>query len=100
MIVETTKTYADWFDSLRDERAKARMAVRIRKIETFDYLGDCQPVGDKVYELRFDFGPGYRIYFYYENQRIILLLCGGDKSTQKNDIHKAKFLLKKGVGHD
>ena len=75
---------------------KARINARIRRIELAgELIGDWKPVGDKVIELRVDTGPGYRIYGHVRGSEFILLLIGGDKSTQQADIAKAKDLLKK-----
>ena len=64
------------------------------KIKIDNNLGDIKPVGDKIFEIRIDYGPGYRIYYLQENNFIILLLIGGDKSTQDEDIKKAKKIIK------
>lgn len=91
--VRQTERYAQWFDRLRDRQAKARIAVRIRRISLGNF-GDVKPVGEGVSELRVDYGPGYRVYFIKLGERIVLLLCGGDKSTQQRDIDAAKFLAR------
>lgn len=78
-----------WLESLRDRQARARIKKRLDRIGLGN-LGDFKPVGEGVMELRFDYGPGYRIYFAQSGATIILLLCGGDKSTQDQDILKAK----------
>ena len=72
---------------------KTRIAVRIRRMQLGN-VGDAKPVGDGVFELRFDFGPGYRVYYTERDGEIVVLLAGGDKSTQKQDIEKAKQLAK------
>ena len=82
-----------WFNRLRDNLAKTRIAVRIRRMQLGN-VGDAKPVGDGVFELRFDFGPGYRVYYTERDGEIVVLLAGGDKSTQKQDIEKAKQLAK------
>ena len=89
----TTQSYAAWFDSLKDTQAKARINARLRRVELGN-LGDTSPVGDYVSELRFFFGPGYHIYFMQHGSEILLLLAGGDKSTQQNDIRTALKLAK------
>lgn len=81
--------FDEWFDGLRDRKAKSKIAARLERVELGN-LGDCRSVGDGVYELRIYYGPGYRIYFGEVGSAIILLLCGGDKSTQAKDIHQAK----------
>ena len=72
---------------------RTRIAVRIRRMQLGN-VGDAKPVGDGVFELRFDFGPGYRVYYTERDGEIVVLLAGGDKSTQKQDIEKAKQLAK------
>ncbi len=81
--------FAEWFDSLRDTNAKAKIISRLNRV-TAGNLGDYRSVGEGVCELRIKHGPGYRIYFGFRGLTIVLLLCGGDKSTQEQDIHKAK----------
>ena len=89
-IRETTH-YANWFARLRDERAKARINMRIRRL-SLGNAGDVKPVGGGISELRIDYGPGYRVYFIRLGQVVVILLCGGDKSTQQQDITAAKTL--------
>jgi putative addiction module killer protein len=84
--------FAEWLNRLADEKAKARIAVRIISAEKGNF-GDCAPVGDGISEMRVHFGPGYRLYFTRRGKVIYLLLCGGDKSTQKRDIKRAKAML-------
>lgn len=81
--------YSLWLHSLKDIRARAVIRVRLNRIRLGNF-GDCKPVGDGVKELRIDHGPGYRVYFGLVDQRIVLLLCGGDKSSQERDIEKAR----------
>ena len=78
-----------WLDALRDRQARARIKKRLDRIGLGN-LGDFKPVGEGVMELRIDYGPGYRIYFAQSGTTIILLLFGGDKSTQDQDILRAK----------
>lgn len=78
-----------WLDSLRDRQARARIKKRIDRVEMGN-LGDFKAIGSGVMELRIDYGQGYRIYFAQAGETIVLLLCGGDKSTQNQDIIKAK----------
>lgn len=80
--------FDEWLRSLRDVRARAKVRVRIDRL-SLGNLGDCKPVGGGVQELRIDFGPGYRVYFGQDGASLILLLCGGDKSTQAKDIEAA-----------
>lgn len=89
--VRQTETYAGWFNRLRDENAKARINVRIRRL-SLGNLGDVKTVGDGVRELRIDYGPGYRVYFVQRGDTLVILLCGGDKRTQEKDIRTAKHL--------
>lgn len=88
-----TRTFADWFDGLRDRKAKARINARIAAAAAGNF-GDCEPVGEGVSEMRVDVGPGYRVYFTRTGSVVYILLCGGDKSTQTKDIRKAKAMAK------
>ena len=81
--------FAEWLNSLRDSRAISKIDNRIRQVRLGN-LGDHRSVGQGVCELRIDYGPGYRIYFGQIGSTIVLLLCGGDKSTQAQDILNAK----------
>ena len=81
--------YEEWIDSLKDRIFRARINKRIDNVEN-GHFGDTSPVGEGVQELRFFFGPGYRVYYGIDEDVIVLLLCGGDKSTQSKDIKKAK----------
>ena len=78
-----------WLEALRDRQGRARIRKRLDRIELGN-LGDVKPVGEGVLEFRIDYGPGYRVYFAQVGSSIILLLCGGDKSTQTQDISRAK----------
>lgn len=89
LTVDGKNIFDKWLDSLRDRRAKAKIRARLDPVEDGN-LGDCKSVGEGVFELRIDYGTGYRIYFGQEGIIIIILLCGGDKSTQKQDIDKAQ----------
>jgi putative addiction module killer protein len=89
--VRETEEFSDWLSALRDARAKAKILVRIARLAAGN-PGDVQPVGKGVSELRINYGPGYRVYYIHRGMRYVLLLAGGDKSTQKNDIAKAKRL--------
>ncbi|MBK8453313.1 MAG: type II toxin-antitoxin system RelE/ParE family toxin [Thiofilum sp.] len=81
-------TYIEWFDSLRDKQAKARILARLRRVE-LDNFGDYHSVGEGVSELRIHYGQGYRIYFMQHKKRLVILLAGGNKSTQDADIATA-----------
>ena len=91
--IRQTGTYADWFDSLRDRRARARIDVRIRRL-SLGNPGDVRPIGSGVSELRIDYGPGYRVYFVQRGPMLIILLAGGDKRTQERDIKRALELAR------
>jgi putative addiction module killer protein len=82
--------FSDWLYELRDVKARARIRNRLARIEELRAFGDCEPVGEGVFELRFFFGPGYRVYFGQIGERVILLLAGGDKASQVRDIARAK----------
>lgn len=86
--IRQTEIYAEWFASLRDRQARARIDVRIRRL-SLGNPGDVRPVGEGVSELRIDYGPGYRVYFVQRGQQVVILLAGGDKRTQAKDIEKA-----------
>ena len=81
--------YNDWLKNFRDERAKARIYARVDRLENRN-PGDVKPVGDGISEMRIHYGPGYRVYYKDTGKEIIILLCGGDKSTQQADIAAAK----------
>lgn len=89
--IRQTDAFAKWYRGLRDQRAKARIDVRIRRLE-LDNPGDVKPVGEGVSEMRIDAGPGYRVYFTRQGERIIILLCGGTKKRQDADVATAKKL--------
>jgi putative addiction module killer protein len=89
--IRETDIYHEWFESLKDKRAKARIDVRIRRVSLGNF-GDVSPVGKGVSELRIDHGPGYRVYFIQHGNTLVILLCGGDKSTQAKDIQQAHRL--------
>jgi putative addiction module killer protein len=91
--VRQTQAYSDWFDNLRDRQARARIDIRIRRLSLGNF-GDTKSVGEGVSELRIDYGPGYRVYFVERDQSIVILLAGGDKSTQERDIKKAHKLAR------
>lgn len=81
--------FEDWLWNL-DKSLRNRIAQRLIRLEEDDLYGDCKIINNNLKELRFSFGAGYRIYFHEANDVIVLLLCGGDKSTQSKDIQKAK----------
>lgn len=90
-VIRRTETFQKWISQLRGRRAAARLASRILRAEDGN-LGDVKPVGDGVEEMRIDYGPGYRVYFMRHGLVLIVLLVGGDKSTQRRDIHEARRL--------
>ena len=92
MELRQTETFKKWRTRLKDEGLRGRIASRLDRL-SFGNAGDVKPVGNGISELRIDYGPGYRIYFKQQDSIIILLLCGGDKSTQAKDIRIAKQLL-------
>ncbi len=89
--IRETDFYHEWFETLKDKRAKARIDIRIRRVSLGNY-GDVRPVGKGVSELRIDYGPDYRVYFIRRGNIVVILLCGGDKSTQATDIRRAQEL--------
>ena len=90
MSIEIRKTeiFAQWLDALRDLQARARIQARIERLAGGN-PGDVRPVGDGVSEMRIDYGPGYRVYFRRLGHELVILLAGGDKSTQASDIRLA-----------
>lgn len=93
MQIQQTETYIKWFAGLRDSTTRARIDIRIRRL-SLGNAGDAKPVGGGVCELRVDHGPGYRVYFIQRGEVVIVLLAGGDKSTQDKDIRTAKSLAR------
>jgi putative addiction module killer protein len=81
--------FSEWLDSLKDRKARLKIKLRLDRVEQGN-LGDFKAVGEGVFELRIDYGGGYRIYFGQVGLTIILLLCGGDKSSQNKDIQQAQ----------
>jgi putative addiction module killer protein len=91
--IRQSAAFMDWFARLRDERAKSRIIGRLDRV-ALGHLGDAKSVGGGVHELRIDYGPGYRLYFAWRGKTVVLLLCGGDKSTQASDIKQAIAMAK------
>lgn len=89
--VRSTDEFDEWLDDLRDRKGRTVIAKRIVRM-TGGLFGDVEPVGDGVSEARIDFGPGYRLYFVVRERTVIILLVGGDKSSQRRDIARAKEL--------
>lgn len=90
-MIKQTETFRKWERKLKDQKAKALIAARILRVAN-GLLGDVAPVGEGVSELRIHYGPGYQVYFRRQGEEIVILLCGGDKSTQEQDIQQAKRL--------
>jgi putative addiction module killer protein len=91
--VRRTDIFAEWLDDLRDLRARARIQARIERL-AIGNPGDVRPVGEGVSELRIDYGPGYRVYFVNRGKTLVILLAGGDKTTQASDIETALRLAR------
>jgi len=89
-FIEKTLEFDRWLRKLKDIRAKSKIIFRIQKLENDEHFGDTKSVGDGLRELRINYSKGYRVYFKLKDERIIILLIGGDKSTQQKDIEKAK----------
>jgi len=92
-ILEKTAEFDKWLRKLKDLRAKAKILFRLQKIEDDEHFGECEPVGNGIRELKINYAKGYRVYFKESEGKILLLLIGGDKSTQQRDIEKAKEIL-------
>lgn len=91
--VRQMAAFTNWLAKLTDRDAQARIVVRLRRFELGN-LGDVKPVGEGVMEARIDYGPGYRLYFVRRGLVLIVMLCGGDKRTQRADIERARKLAK------
>ena len=89
MRIRKTSVYKKWIKGLQDSRARYRILTRIKRLEDGN-PGDCYPIGEGLSEMRIHYGPGYRVYFKDTGKEIVILLCGGDKSTQQQDIARAK----------
>lgn len=89
LTADGSSPFEEWLNFLRDNKGKATIKARLKRVAAGN-LGDYRSVGERVYELRIQFCPGYRIYFGQVGLTIVLLLCGGDKSTQESDILTAK----------
>ena len=93
MEIRKTEAYAKWFDGLSDLRARARILVRIERLAAGN-PGDVKSVGGGVSEMRMDYGPGYRVYYKKHGREVVILLAGGDKRSQANDIQAALQLAR------
>lgn len=89
VTAEGKAPFREWFAALRDRKAQARIDARLARVQLGN-LGQCEPVGEGVMELKIDYGPGYRVYFGQVGPSLVLLLCGGDKRTQQQDIETAR----------
>ena len=94
-FIEKTNEFDKWFKKLKDLRAKAKILFRIHKLQDEEHFGEWKPIGDGINELKINYAKGYIIYFKETDGKIIILLIGGDKSTQEQDIKKAKDIWKK-----
>jgi putative addiction module killer protein len=94
-FIEKTDEFDKWLRKLKDLRAKAKILFRIQKVESDGHFGDCEPVGDGIRELKINYAKVYIVYLNEKDVKIILLLMGGDKSTQQKDIEKAKEIWRK-----
>ncbi|MDN5204123.1 type II toxin-antitoxin system RelE/ParE family toxin [Fulvivirgaceae bacterium BMA10] len=90
LITKKTPEFDKWIRKLKDIRAKSKILFRIQKLETDEHFGDCKPVGNGISEMRINYAKGYRVYFKEKDNKVVILLVGGDKSTQQKDIEKAK----------
>jgi putative addiction module killer protein len=93
MNIIRTDVFQDWFDGLRDSRARFAIDKRIERLAEGN-TGDTKPVGEGISEMRIHYGPGYRVYYKNVGKKLVILLCGGDKSAQERDISQAKELAK------
>jgi putative addiction module killer protein len=91
--IRQTDVFDDWFATLRDRAARARITARVRRL-SLGNPGDVKPVGAGVSEMRIDYGPGYRVYFVARGEAVVILLCGGDKRTLGRDIKRALELAR------
>ena len=91
--IRKTEIFAKWLDGLKDIHGRARILVRIERMALAN-PGDVKPVGEGVSEMRIDYGPGYRVYYKKQGQKAVVLLTGGDKSTQAKDIKTALRLAR------
>lgn len=97
--IRQTRVFADWRAGLRDDVVRKRIGARIDRL-AFGNFGDAKSIGGGISELRLNFGPGFRLYFTRRGEMLVVLLCGGDKSTQKRDIAEAKRLARELEGDE
>lgn len=93
LTIRKTRSYARWERKLKDQRARGVIANRVARL-AHGLIGDAKSVGGNVSELRIHYGPGYRVYFTRRGNEVIILLCGGDKSSQERDIERARNLVR------
>ena len=91
--VVQSDTFSNWLSRLADRKARARIQARIERLASGN-PGDVEPVGNGISEMKISYGPGYRVYFLQRGRFVVVLLCGGDKSTQRTDIKNAKLIAK------
>lgn len=91
--IRQTETFQKWRENLKDDRARSIIAARIIRLQS-GLMGNVEPIGEGISEAKIDYGPGYRLYFKRHGNTLIVLLCGGDKSTQSQDIKAAKILAR------
>ena len=92
-LIQKTADFDKWLRKLKDIWAKSKILIRIQKLGNDEHFGDCESVGDGIRELKINLAKGYRVYFKEQDGKVIILLIGGDKSTQQQDIEKAKEIL-------
>jgi len=90
--LKSTNLFEKWLAKLKDRSGKIKILARLDRVQNGNF-GDCRQIADNLYELRFFFGPGYRVYYTIKNSTVVILLAGGDKTTQAKNIEKAKMLL-------
>lgn len=88
-----SSAFSGWLSELSDRRARIRIQVRVDRMADGNF-GDAKPIGDGLSEARIDYGPGYRVYFMQQGRDVVILLCGGDKSSQSRDIKQARLIAK------
>jgi len=93
VVVRQSEAFSAWLGDLRDRKAAAKIAARLARLELGNF-GDAEPVGEGVTELRIHFGPGYRVYVVQRAEVLVVVLCGGDKSSQDRDIRRAKEMAR------
>ncbi len=91
--IKTTAIFDKWLSRMKDPKTRARITLRLRQV-SMGNLGDCKQLSPNLFELRFFYAGGIRIYYTHRNGELVILLCGGDKSTQSKDIEKAKRIMK------